>query len=311
MTPDLSTTYLGLTLSSPFVASASPLTGDLDALVALEEAGASAVVLPSLFEEHIERGRPEVDEHLALVAAAKHALGIPVIASLNGASPGGWLEYAERLQLAGADAVELNVYSVETDPYASAASIEDQLLRLVYAVRSTVSIPVAVKLSPYYTSLAHVAARLEDAGAAGLVLFNRFVQPDIDLVSLTVRPDLRLSNRDELRLPLRWIAILHGRVPLSLAATSGVQEPEDGIKLLLAGADAVMIASDLIRRGPIVLTELRDGLSEWLDRNRYASLGPARGSLSQEACGDPKAFERTQYVRTLADAHAGATLPGG
>lgn len=308
MTPDLTTTYLGLTLRSPFVAAASPLTGDLETLVALEAAGAAAVVLPSLFEEHIERDRPQVDEHLRLVTDATQTLTIPIIASLNGSTPGGWLEYAERLQIAGADAIELNAYSVETDPYASAASIEDQLLRLVHAVRRSVSIPVSVKLSPFYTSLAHVAARLEDAGAAGLVLFNRFVQPDIDLTSLTVRPELHLSSRDEMRLPLRWIAILRGRVPLGLAATSGVQEPEDGIKLVLAGADVVMVASELLRRGPTVLTELRDGLSEWLDQNRYPSVGPARGSLSQEACGDPKAFERAQYVRTLSDAHAGAAL---
>jgi len=251
MTPDLRSTYLGLELRSPLVASASPLTGNLDSLRALEEAGAAAVVLPSLFEEQIEhdetmvdlvleRGAqsfgealtyfPEMDDYntgpdayVEHVALAKQALSIPVIASINGVTPGGWVRYAELLQQAGADAIELNVYAVETDPYASAASVEDRTLRLVSRVNNALSVPLAVKVGPYYSAFANTAARLSDAGAAGLVLFNRFLQPDIDLETMTVKPELHLSSNEEMQLPLRWIAILKGRVPVSLAATSGIQ----------------------------------------------------------------------------------------
>ena len=327
MTPDLRTRYLSLELTNPIVASASPLTGDLDTLAALEEAGAAAVVLPSLFEEQIEHEEvslhetlelgahsfgealtyfPEMDDYntgpgryVEHVAAAKQALSIPVIASINGVTPGGWVRYAELLQHAGADAIELNVYAVETDTYASAASVEDRTLRLVSRVRSAVTVPLAVKVGPYYTAFANVAQRLSDARADGLVLFNRFLQPDIDLETLSVKPELHLSSPDEVRLPLRWIAILHGRVPLSLAATSGVRSAEDVVKLVLAGADVVMVASELLRRGPQVVTELRDGLRDWLAEREYASVEQAKGSMSQASCGDPHAFERAQYVRTL------------
>lgn len=327
MSPDLRTRYLSLDLEHPVVASASPLTGDLDTLKALEEAGAAAVVLPSLFEEQIEHEEvalhetlelgahsfgealtyfPEMDDYntgpgryVEHVAAAKQALSIPVIASINGVTPGGWVRYAELLQQAGADAIELNVYAVETDPYASAASVEDRTLRLVSKVRAAVTVPLAVKVGPYYTAFAHVAQRFGDARADGLVLFNRFLQPEIDLETLTVKPELRLSSPDELRLPLRWIAILSGRVPLSLAATSGVRSADDVVKLVLAGADAVMVASELLRRGPQVVTELRDGLRDWLGEREYASVEQAKGSMSQASCGDPHAFERAQYVRTL------------
>ncbi len=329
MSPDLHCTYLGLRLASPLVASASPLTGELDSLRALEEAGAAAVVLPSLFEEQIEheetyvhdtleRGAqsfgealtyfPEMDDYntgpgvyVEHVAAAKEALSIPVIASLNGVTPGGWVRYAELLQQAGADAIELNVYAVETDPYASAASVEDRTLRLVSKVHGALGIPLAVKIGPYYTALANTAVRLADAGAAGLVLFNRFLQPDIDLETMTVRPELQLSRSDEMRLPLRWIAILRGRVPVSLAATSGVGTSDDVVKLLLAGADAVMLASALLRQGPGLLSELTDGLTAWLEEREYASVDQLRGSMSQETCGDARAFERAQYVRALVD----------
>lgn len=334
MTPDLSTTYLGLRLASPLVASASPLTGDLDSLRELEEAGAAAVVLPSLFEEQIEREElslhetlelgahsygealtyfPEMDDYntgpglyVEHVAAAKQALSVPVIASINGATPGGWVRYAELLQQAGADAIELNVYSVETDPYTSAASVEDRTLRLVSQVRGAVSVPLAVKVGPYYTAFANFAQRVADARADGLVLFNRFLQPDIDLDTLTVKPELHLSGHEELRLPLRWVAILSGRVPVSLAATSGVREPADVVKLVLAGANAVMLASELLRRGPGVVTELVDGLRDWLAEHEYASAEQARGSMSQAACGNPSAFERAQYVRSLVEYRQGA-----
>ena len=329
MSPDLSTIYLGLELETPLVASASPLTGSIDSLRALEAAGAGAVVLPSLFEEQIEhdstsvdivleRGAqsfgealtyfPEMDDYntgaeayLDHVAAAKEALSIPVIASLNGISPGGWVRYAELLQQAGADAIELNVYAVETDPYASAASVEDRTLRLVSKVHSALTIPLAVKVGPYYTAFASTAARLADAGASGLVLFNRFLQPDIDLETMTVKPELQLSGNEEMRLPLRWIAILRGRVPIDLAATSGVQTSDDVLKLLLAGADAVMLASALLRRGPELLRELTDGLTAWLTEREYDSVEQLKGSMSQESCGDPHAFERSQYVRAIVD----------
>jgi dihydroorotate dehydrogenase (fumarate) len=327
VSPDLRTTYLGLELASPLVASASPLTGNLESLRALEEAGAAAVVLPSLFEEQIEhdelmidavleRGTesfgealsyfPEMDDYntgpqsyVEHVAAAKAALSIPVIASINGVTPGGWVRYAELLQQAGADAIELNVYAVETDPYVSAASVEDRTLRLVSKVHGALTVPLAVKVGPYYTALANTATRLAESGAAGVVLFNRFLQPDLDLETMTVKPELRLSSHDEMRLPLRWIAILRGRVPLSLAATGGIQSSDDVVKLLLAGADTVMIASALLREGPGLLRELEDGLSAWLTEREYDSVEQMKGSMSQESCGDPRAFERAHYVRAL------------
>ena len=327
MTVDLSSRYLGLDLASPIVASASPLTGDIDSLRALEEAGAAAVVLPSLFEEQLEHDQVELhsalehgahsfaealtylpemndyntgpDAYLEHLAAAKEALSIPVIASLNGITPGGWTRYAELLQQAGADAIELNVYAVETDPYTSAASVEDRTLRLVSSIRSSVTVPLAVKVGPFYTSFANFAVRVADARADGLVLFNRFLQPDIDLETLTVTPELHLSRRDEMRLPLRWLAILHGRAAISLAATSGVQTAEDVVKLLLAGADVVMIASQLLRTGPGLLRELTDGLEAWLVEREYTSVEQLKGSMSQLACGNPRAFERAQYVKAL------------
>ncbi len=333
MSPDLRSTYLGMELRSPLVASASPLTGNLDSLRALEEAGAAAVVLPSLFEEQIEhdettvdldleRGTqsfgealtyfPEMDDYntgpgayLEHVAAAKEALSIPVIASINGVTPGGWIHYAELLQQAGADAIELNVYAVETDPHATSTSVEDRTLELVGRVHGALSVPLAVKVGPYYTAFAHTALQLADAGAAGLVLFNRFLQPDIDLETMTVKPELHLSGNEEMRLPLRWIAILRGRVPASLAATSGVQSSDDVVKLLLAGADAVMLASALLRRGPGLLRELTNGLSSWMAERDYSSVEQLKGSMSQESGGDSRAFERSQYVRALVDYQLG------
>lgn len=327
---DLRSSYLGLDLSSPIVASASPLTGDLGSLVELERAGAAAVVLPSLFEEQVEHeqlhtpadpshpladGLPEYPgelNHYALgpqaylehLRRAKAALAIPVIASVNGVTAGGWVRYAELLQQAGADAIELNVYAVEADQYVSSAAVEERTLRLVTQIRQAVSVPLAVKLSPYYTALPFFASQLADARVDGLVLFNRFVQPDIDLERLAVEPTLHLSHREELRLPLRWIAILHGRLPLSLAATSGVEDETDVVKLLLVGADVVMLASELLRSGPARLTELRDGLAAWLDEHGYPSVAAVRGSLSQVACGAPGSFERAHYVRALTQAPA-------
>ncbi len=327
MSPDLSTTYLGLKLASPLVPSASPLTANLDMLKRLEEAGAAAVVLPSLFEEQIEHDQidlhalleygtdsfgealtyfPELDvynagseDYLEHLAAAKEALSIPVIASLNGVSTGGWTRYASLVQETGADALELNVYAVETDPDASAASIEERTLQLVARVREAVTIPLAVKVGPYYSAFANIARHLADAGADGLVLFNRFLQPDIDLETLEVTPQIALSSSAELRLRLRWIAILRGRVPASLAATGGVHTAEDVLKLLLVGADVTMLASALLQRGPELLAELRADVEAWLTEREYESVEQLKGSMSQASCPDPAAFERGNYMRAL------------
>ena len=324
---DLTSRYLGMDLANPLVASAGPLTGDFERMRRLEEAGIAAVVLPSLFEEQIElddltvhrvleamgEGHPEAFEYyleldeynagprvyLEYLEAAKQALAIPVIASLNGTSDGGWVRYAKWLEEAGADAIELNVYYVAADPDTTSADVEGRYIELVAAVRQAISIPVAVKIGPYFSALANMSQRLVEAGADGLVLFNRFLQPDIDLETLSVVPRLHLSTPDEVRLPLRWIAILRGRVNASLAATSGVHTPEDAVKLVLAGADAVMTASALIRHGPDYASMLLDGLAVWLDGNGYQSLEQAKGSLSQESSPDPAAFERANYMQAI------------
>jgi dihydroorotate dehydrogenase (fumarate) len=324
---DLSTRYLGLELAGPLVPSASPLGADLEMLKRLEDAGAAAVVLPSLFEEQIEHEAmalhqaleagsesfaealsyfPELDDYrtgpetyLAHLAAAKDALSIPVIASLNGSSRGGWVRYAALMEEAGADALELNVYAVEADAAETAETVETRILDIVRSVRAEVRIPLAVKIGPFFTALAHLATRLVVAGANGLVLFNRFVQPDIDLETMSVQPEVQLSSRQELLLPLRWIAILYGRVPVSLAATSGIHEAEDAVKALLAGADVTMTASALLRRGPEHLTEMLAGITTWLDQQEYTSIQQLKGSMSQLSCPDPAAFERASYMQAL------------
>ncbi len=329
MPADLTTTYLGLELRCPVVASSSPLTGKLESLRAIAEQGAGAVVLPSLFEEEVQGpdgpsseslwtaeehageaagymttvDRGHLDAYLDLVRDAKRALDIPVIASLNGMTPGGWTHTAEHLQEAGADAIELNVYSVETDPYASSAGVEERLLRLVHAVRRVVSVPIAVKMSPYYTAFANVALQLAEARVDGLVLFNRFVQPDVDIDAMEVAPWLELSRREELRVALRWLAILRGRVDVSLAATGGVHTTEDAVKAILAGADVVTMTSALLRDGVGRVHDVRDGVAAWLDEHEMG-LAEARGRLSQIACGNPRAYERAQYVDTVVTANA-------
>jgi dihydroorotate dehydrogenase (fumarate) len=331
--PDLSTRYLGLSLRTPLVASSSPLTGELDSLRRLEDAGIAAVVLPSLFEEDITEASLSVhrtleagagtfaealdyhpprasydtgpDRYLELVAAAKRALGIPVIASLNGDTAGGWLDHARLIEAAGADALELNLYRVAADPSHSSAFLEARDLEVVAGVRAGIRVPLAVKLSPYFTGLAHFAGRLVEAGADGLVLFNRFYQPDLDLETLEVAPHLTLSSSQDLRLPLRWIGILRGWLKASLAATSGVHTAEDVLKVLLAGADVAMQASALLQRGPALVGALEAALAAWLEEREYDSIEQLKGSVSQCAAGDPEAFERANYRRTL---RSGATL---
>jgi dihydroorotate dehydrogenase (fumarate) len=327
MTIDLTTRYLGLELASPLVASPSPLGHSLEMLQRLEDAGAAAVVLPSLFEEQIEHEAfevhrvleagsesfgealsyfPELDDYntgpgpyLDHLSAAKELLTIPVIGSLNGSSPGGWVRYAKLMQDAGADALELNVYFVATDVFMSSEQVEERYLELVRAVREGVTIPVAVKVGPYFSSMANMALRLAEAGADGLVLFNRFVQPDIDLETLSVVAGVNLSTSAELLLPLRWIAILRGRVAASLAATTGVHRAEDVLKLLLAGADVTMTTSAILRDGPERLRELVIGLRSLLEKGEYESVEQLKGSMSQASCPDPEAFERSQYMRAL------------
>jgi len=326
---DLSTSYLGLQLRSPIVASASPLTRDVGFARRLEAAGAGAVVLPSLFEEEIlheevslsrslEAGSehfaealdyfPSIDafadaadRYVADLARVKAATSIPVIGSLNATSAGGWTRYASLIQEVGADALELNLYHVAADPTRSAAEMEAVDLEVVAAVRAEVSIPLAVKLSPYYSSMANFAARVVGAGADGLVLFNRFYQPDLDLETFDVVPRVELSRQWELRLPMRWIAILRPQLgtEVGLAATSGVSDGTDVVKALMVGADAVMMTSALLRHGPdhiaVVETELRD----WMTSHDYTSVSELRGSAHQETSGDPSAFERANYMRTL------------
>ena len=327
MTVDLRTTYLGLELRSPLVASPSPLTGELDGLRRLEAAGVGAVVLPSLFEEQLTHDQLELDRllettsdhtgeaqsyfpdladyntgpwtYLDHIAQAKRAVSVPVIASLNGITPGGWVGHAKRMCDAGADALELNLYTVATDPRVSAAELEARHLDLIADIRSAVSIPLAVKLSPFYTALANFAVRVDAAGADGLVLFNRFYQPDLDLDSRDVVPRLVLSTSEELRLPLRWIAILFGRVQTSLAATTGIHTGLDAAKVLLAGANVAMMTSALLRHGPEHVQTVERELRVVLAEHEHDSVAQLRGSMSHDAMPDPAGFERANYVRTL------------
>jgi dihydroorotate dehydrogenase (fumarate) len=325
----LQTSYLGLELRTPLVASPSPATGKLDTLLRLEDAGVGAVVLPSLFEEEVESEAitfherretgagvsgeamdyfPDVDldhlgleRHVLLVEEAVERLEIPVIASVNGRSAGGWVRYAQDLVSAGAQAIELNMYDVAVDPDQSAADVEGGYLALVRDVCAAVGVPVAVKLSPYFSSFANFAAQVVAAGADGLVLFNRFYQPDLDLETLDVTPRLELSRPGELRLPLRWIAILRPRLPgTSLALTSGVASGADVAKGLLAGADVVMTASEMLRQGPERAAGILSELTAWMSAGEYESVSQLRGSVAQHAVADPGAYERAQYQRVLA-----------
>jgi dihydroorotate dehydrogenase (fumarate) len=328
MSVDLSTTYLGMTLRNPIVPSASPLTGQPDTLLRLQEAGAAAVVMPSLFEEQIEFEAmaihnslefgsegfaeaaggylPEMEDYntgpryyLNLIEDAKARLEIPVIPSLNGTSKGGWTLYARLFEDAGADAIELNIYFIAADLDQTPMEVEERYVELVAGVRQAINIPLAVKIGPYFSALGHFARRLSAAGADGLVLFNRFYQPDIDLETLEVSPNLVLSSEEEMRLVLRWMAILKGRVDCSLAATTGVHTPAHSIKLLLAGADITMMASALLKHGPEHVGPVLAGVTSWLEERDYESVEQAKGSLSQKHSPDPAAFERANYMKTL------------
>ena len=324
---NLTTTYLGLALPHPVMCGASPLAHDLDAVRHLEDAGAAAIVMHSLFEEQITRDElgmvhhilvhedshaealsyfPNADDYafgpdryLEQIRRTKAAVRIPVIGSLNGTTPEGWLSHAQQIQQAGADALELNFYHVATDPHEDGASVEQRLLDVVRAVKQHVTIPVAVKLSPFFSSVSNLALQLDAAGADGLVLFNRFYQPDIDPEMLEAVPRLQLSTSDELLLRVRWLAILHGHVRASLAATGGVHTGIDALKAVMAGADGVQMVAALLHHGPAHLTTVVRDLTHWLVEHEYESLAQARGSMSLSKCPDPEAFERGNYMRVL------------
>jgi len=314
-------------LKNPIVPSASPLSREIDTIKKLEDAGAAAVVMYSLFEEQLVFEQKEMhhfliqgtesyaeavsyfpepgdfrlgpDEYLEHIRKAKDAVDIPVIGSLNGVSTGGWIDYAQKMQQAGADALELNVYYIPTDSNLTAQDVEGIYVDVLAAVKKSVTIPVSVKLSPYFTSLPNMARRLQEAGADGLVLFNRFYQPDLDIESLEVVPNLLLSTPQEMRLPLRWIAILYGRVQLDLAATTGIHSAEDVAKMLMAGATVTMMCSALLRHGVGRITEVLNDLRAWMQEHDYESVQIMRGSLSQKSCPEPAAFERANYMKVL------------
>lgn len=325
---DLSTKYLGLELSHPLMAGASPLVDDLGMVRRLEDAGASAIVMHSLFEEQLTREQVNLhravdtpaesfaealsyfpdpedyalgpDEYLEQVRRVKEAVSVPVMGSLNGVTDRGWLEYARLIEEAGADALELNVYALETDASVPAEQIEQRVVDMVQSVRRATRLPLAIKLSPFYTSLAHFARRLGGAGADGVVLFNRFYQPDIDIEELEVADRLHLSESSELLLRLRWLAVLFGRYRYSLGVTGGVHTGVDALKAVMAGASGVQMVSALLRHGPEHIATVRQEMSTWLEEHEYHSLGQALGSMSLERCPDRAAYERGNYVRMLA-----------
>ncbi|HNY85404.1 MAG TPA: dihydroorotate dehydrogenase-like protein [Candidatus Hydrogenedentes bacterium] len=324
---DLSTTYLGLSLKNPIVVSPSPISEKLDTIRKLEDSGAAAIVLHSLFEEQIafqsqelnanlqqgELSTPEAmtyfpdledykmgpEGYLGHIRRAKEATGIPIIASLNGVSAGGWVEYAREMQQAGADAVELNVYYVPTNPNMTGAQVEDMYVDLVKTVKAAVTVPVAVKIGPYFSSLANMARRLSEAGADALVMFNRFYQPDLDLAKLEVKPDLVLSDSAALRLRLRWVAILFGHISADLAVTGGVHTGADALKCMMAGAKVAMTTSALLKHGPGHLRVMLEGMAKWMDENEYGSVAQMQGAMSQKNCAEPAAFERANYMKIL------------
>jgi len=324
---DLSTTYMGLKLKNPLVPSASPLSRQVDSVKKLEDAGASAVVCYSLFEEQITHEAGELDhyltygtesfgealsyfpatqdfnlgpdEYLRHISNLKAAVKIPVIGSLNGVSAGGWLKYAKLIEEAGADGLELNVYYIPTNPDKEGTAIEEIYIRDLKKIKKNLNIPVAMKLSPYFSSMSNMAKKLDDAGADALVLFNRFYQPDLDLENLEVVPNLDLSSAWEMRLPLRWIAILYGRIKANLAATTGIHSYEDVIKMVMAGADITCLCSELLANGIGRISEILKQLEQWMTEKEYESLTQMKGSMSQKSVADPAAFERANYMKAL------------
>ncbi len=324
---DLTTTYLGLKLRTPLMASASPLSHEVDNIRRLEDAGSSAVVLYSLFEEQLRRENLELEQNLSAgtesfaesltyfpqsldffsgpeeylehIAKTRKAVKIPIIASLNGATLGGWTDYARRIEEAGADAIECNIYFIPTDTHASSNDIESIYLDIAREVKLAVHIPVAVKLSPFFSNMANMAKRLDAVGVDGLVLFNRFYQPDIDLDNLVLRPNVLLSTPQDLRLPLTWIGILYGRIKASLAATSGIHYAEDVVKMLMVGANVTQMCSVLLREGPEHIRYVEQQLEQWMADHEYESVKQMQGSMSQLRCADPSSFERAQYMRAV------------
>jgi len=302
---DLTTPYLGLTLTSPFMPGASPLVDRIDTVLRLEDSGASAIVLNSLFEEDVVRRGASTHQYLERLLRIKQRVRVPVIGSLNGTTPEGWLQYAHLVEHAGADALELNFYHVATSPLEDAAAVERRILDIVAVLKESIAIPLAVKLSPFFSSLPHLSARLDQIGAGGLVLFNRFYQPDVDPETLTAAPALSLSTPAELPLRLRWIAILYGRVRASLALSGGVHESLDAVKAVLAGSDAVQIVSALLAHGPQRLETIRRGFIRWADEHGYASVAEMRGRASGAEGADAESFARANYIRMLQVWHGG------
>lgn len=308
---DLTTRYLGLELAHPFMPGASPLDEDLDTVIRLEDAGASAIVMHSLFEEEIAKYAPATDRYLEQLMRIKRRVSVPVIASLNGTSAAGWLHYATLIQHGGADALELNFYYVATDRDETAAAVERRVVDIVAVLKESIRIPLAVKLSPFYSALPHLASQLDRIGADGLVLFNRFYQPDIDPERRALSMALRYSDSSELLLRLRWLAILSGRLHASLAASGGIHEPIDAVKAVMAGAHAVQIVSALLTRGLGELTRIRDEFANWGDRHGYASVAEMRGVCDLSRSSDPGLFERGNYQALLHGARQDAPAWSG
>ncbi len=324
---DMKSSYLGLELKNPVIAAASPLNLSLDSVLKTIDYGAAAIVMPSLFEEQIHRDAQELDHYLAHASNSsaeaasyfpgqeeyqlgperylealrklKESVDVPVIASLNGVSEGGWTRYAKFMEEAGADAIELNLYFIPTNPQQSGREVEQTYIDVLKSVKASISIPVAMKLSPFFSNMAEMASRLDAAGADGLVLFNRFYQPDLDLDELVVRPNILLSTPQAMRLPLRWTAILHGRVKAGLAASGGIHSGEDALKMLMAGADAVMVASMLFKEGPESVEQMLTEMRDWMEEREYESVEQLKGSMSQKSVAEPTAYERALYLKAI------------
>ena len=336
---DLTTTYLGLNLKHPIVPSASPLSRTLDSIRRLEDAGAAAIVMYSLFEEQITLESYQLDyylshgsesysealnyfpdihnynigphEYVELIRRAKEAVDIPILGSLNGVSTGGWMEYARLIEQAGADALELNLYYIATNPEITGLTTEWMYLDAVAQVKSSVQIPLAVKIGPFFSAMGHMAHSLYQSGADGLTLFNRFYQPDFDLEAMEVKPSVVLSRSEELRLPLRWVAILYGRIPVDFAITTGIHTYQDVLKALMAGANITMMASELLQNGIGRIGEILSEMTCWMEEYEYASVSQMRGSMSQRHVAEPAAFERANYMKTLQSYRAKTTEMGG